>query len=450
MSDSDLLHQYFDEGLESAHEDVLFDRLAANSELRHEFTEHMKLHSIVNSDIMNITTPAAATRDLFASLGLRVPSGRALDSSTNAHGFSGGFLRSLIWFQKAIPLIVTAIVSAALTTGVFLLSDHRDQTPASSPHSEILAHSATHTFFAHDMTDTKTNARGTGHAVMQLQPAEPILSIASPQVEVGTSSVATAITAMLASEAFAPDTNDTIPAERATSIGNVDAAGVPFLWEPSTLHEGRTQSERMQQLFSMAPIPEGPKPHFFSPSKSFLENLVFEMRLLNSRSYPQVDLPYNEHAWFKDIAFSAEYKVSDYHALGIEYGRETFGQEFSSQENIATEETRFTVVQTSTPVYSGLPGSYRQNKLLGWYGIVWKLSFPEFGFMNMVFPYARTFVGATGDGPLGKMRLGFEFYPTSFSMMNIGVEGSILRYKVDKVWYQTNKLGVTFGVAIGF
>ena len=59
-------------------------------------------------------------------------------------------------------------------------------------------------------------------------------------------------------------------------------------------------------------------------------------------------------------------------------------------------------------------------------------------------------LGATKLGPLAKVRFGLEMYPTNYSMFNLGLEGTMLNYVVEGSWYKTYKLGVTFGVAVGF
>jgi hypothetical protein len=185
-------------------------------------------------------------------------------------------------------------------------------------------------------------------------------------------------------------------------------------------------------------------------SGSLLKNLVFEMRILNSRSTPSVDLPHNSNDLFKDMAISAIVKVSDMHAFGLEYGRETFGQEYQSmtaQQSLAAGEPIRIVYDPPAP---WIPAVVQRNKMLDWYGAVWRLSFPKLGILDFVYPYTRTFIGGTKQGPLAKFRFGIEMYPSNYSMFNLGLEGTLLNYIVEGSWHKTYKLGATFGVAIGF
>jgi hypothetical protein len=193
------------------------------------------------------------------------------------------------------------------------------------------------------------------------------------------------------------------------------------------------------------PEPSTERPwHFFRPGPrtNLLSNLVVELRKLYGQSYPTVDLPHNSHTLFENMAISTVYKVTEHHAFGFEYGRENFGREFTTG---------------SEPVFSTPDGStqqlietVRENRMVDVFGAVWKLSLPEYGVFRMVYPYMRTFVGASLLGPISKVRVGLEMYPSNFSMLNVGVEGGLLRYTVDETTYYTSKLNFTVGVAIGF
>jgi hypothetical protein len=103
-----------------------------------------------------------------------------------------------------------------------------------------------------------------------------------------------------------------------------------------------------------------------------------------------------------------------------------------------------------SPPAASMSVETRENRMLDVFGAVWKLSLPDYGVRHFVYPYMRTFVGATRLGPLGKVRLGLEMYPSNFSALNIGIEGGLFRYTVDESAYYTTKVNVIFGVAIGF
>ncbi len=188
------------------------------------------------------------------------------------------------------------------------------------------------------------------------------------------------------------------------------------------------------------------------PRTNLLSNLVFELRKYYGTSYPDIDLPHNSHKVFENMALSVVHKANEHHAFGFEYGRENFGREFQRSETAqaAPLVVDQSVLQIFTPPAQLLNGQQRENRMLDLFGAVWKLSLPEYGIYDVLYPYLRAFVGATKLGPLGKLRAGLEMYPSNFSSLNVGVEGGMLRYTVDDLSYYTTKLNFTFGVAIGF
>jgi hypothetical protein len=150
------------------------------------------------------------------------------------------------------------------------------------------------------------------------------------------------------------------------------------------------------------------------------------------------------------MAFSAIYKVPEHHAFGFEYGREGFGRVYQDRVAATPLQLDESLIQLYVPPESMLKRDVQENRMLDMFGAVWKLSLPEYGMFGIVYPYMRSFVGATRLGPLGKVRVGLEMYPSNFSMLNVGLEGGVLRSSVEDMAYYTSKLNVTFGVAIGF
>lgn len=193
--------------------------------------------------------------------------------------------------------------------------------------------------------------------------------------------------------------------------------------------------------------------HFFRPvaGASLLSNMVFEIRKQYGKSYPDVDLQHSSHKVFENMALSAVYKATEHHAFGFEYGREDFGQEFSRMipvRRFPTDDPN--VLQVGVPAETATMAEFQERRMLDVFGAVWKLSLPEYGMFGMIYPYMRTFVGATKQGPLGKVRIGVEMYPSNFSMFNVGIEGGMLRYSVEQTSYYSAKLNYSFGVALGF
>ncbi len=158
-------------------------------------------------------------------------------------------------------------------------------------------------------------------------------------------------------------------------------------------------------------VPGIDPPWLFSqpgPSTNILSNLVVELRKYYGTSYPDVDIPHNSHKVFENMAISVVHKATEHHAFGFEYGRENFGREFQREE--IPQNTPLVVDQSFEQIYTPpaqwVTGPQRENRMLDVFGAVWKLSLPEYGIFDLVYPYMRTFVVATKLGTLGKVRGG--------------------------------------------
>lgn len=216
--------------------------------------------------------------------------------------------------------------------------------------------------------------------------------------------------------------------------------------DPQELAAIRTIPAREAARTSATPAP-APDASGSVQDRIAASRVFVEMRVMNGSSDPAVDLPAPGNAIFRDMAVSAVYALGTHHALGVEYGRESFGQVYASAEQRTPPSPSVrSIANVSAP---WLPVVYNENRMLDWVGAVWKLSFADMALFDAVFPYARTVVGATKDGPLGKFRIGLEYAPWRHALFNAGFEGSLLRYSVEGAWYQTTKTGVTVGLAVG-
>lgn len=461
MNATELLHQYFDEGLDPALEDVLFEQLSVSHDLRREFAEHLRLQSFIGEDLRNITPPAAVTAAVFAGAGLTAPAA--------AHAAAGAAFSAPAKLLRAagaavaahLPVIIAALLSALLTSGMFFLF-----APAPVLTRDTIA--ATRI----DPVSTLREQPGTRVATIPSAARRTRAAVTSPVASKHLSQARAARTtpnatvdpnAAAGTDAALRLPLASIPAPPAAAPGMADlfapppsentAASVPQQAAPEAdipiQHVAAFPPESFD-IESFSSGSSGMRFFQYHNSGTLLKNLVFEMRLLNSRSTPSVDMPHNSHDVFKDMAISAVVKVSDMHAFGLEYGRETFGQEYQSmnaRQSVAAGEPVRIVYDPPAP---WIPAVVQRNQMLDWYGAVWRLSFPKLGILDFVYPYTRTFIGGTKQGPLAKFRFGIEMYPSNYSMFNFGLEGTLLNYIVEGSWHKTYKLGATFGVAIGF
>jgi hypothetical protein len=466
MQHSEILHRFFDEGLEEPLEDVLFGQMALDPELRREFVSHLKLHSIIQEDVAGITTPSHVSRQLFTTLGLNPPEmSPPVTAAARLRGGAGAALvklRSLVVAHR--QHLYTAVITAVATTAL-LLNFTAPRVELVDDSANPAAHIAPGIVAPSDATPTEsapTDVASTNASPLAAAPLAAAPLAAAPLASAPLASAPLA-SAPLAAAPLAAAPLASAPLAAAPLAAAPRAAAEDKLPAPLSLSAPLSGEKRDEPLFAISDdasvqiseVPAIDPPWLFSqpgPSANLLSNMVVELRKYYGQSFPEVDLPHNSFNVFENMAISVVYKTTEHHAFGFEYGRENFGREFQRSE--ASQPLLLNTDPSSAQIYrppsQWVAGPQRENRMLDLFGAVWKLSLPEYGIFDLVYPYLRTFVGATKLGPLGKVRAGLEMYPSNFSMLNIGVEGGMLRYTVDDMSYYTAKLNFTFGVAIGF
>jgi hypothetical protein len=485
MSYSEMIHAYFDEGLDGFLEDVLFEKLAQSAELRREFTEHLRLHQIIQQDAAASTPPVDVTRAIFAGLQVAPPVVPAVQPpvaasperppvpsdilaasrrrSRRSHAMTSAAtaiaLLIMFWIIRPFETIRVEYADSGPRTQATQRTIATEATPSNVPvarsyrPSQHPSHKSTEQSIAAsdkviDVTrqiadaSVEPSAIETSDepsAVETQENATPAALPAPAIADLGQS----ASPANPADEDRAPEGKQILAA---TPVPVADVPDMPVGTMPAM--EQRWSRESMAMFATLRPGHAVGDEHAILPA--ILSHFQLEMRVMNGRSNPQVNLPYSSANLFKDIAFSVAYKVDERNAIGLEYGRETFGQEYTSFET-ETDPLVDVVIRSQNELTAPwMTKTYTRNMLLDWVGATWKVSFKQFEMLSIVYPYMRAFLGATRQGPIGKMRIGLEIAPTKFTMFNIGLEGSFLRYEVDQMWNKTTKLGITFGLAAGF
>jgi len=493
MQHTELLHRFFDEGLDESLEDVLFERMAVDPDLRGEFLQHLKLHSMIQEDVATITTPSHVSQQLFVDLGLTPPEHVPAGGLRQKIGALAVGLRTQI--AKKRRYIYTALGSAAVTALlIFGISETITETGAVKqdprmPGTESVRDAAETVNPLSGSEPAAVDGRGQAPAIAnpQASPRSAIADAGSSSLRAGTgqkesvedggslgqkyadATSAPAVSTASERSSATESTDNTASAISAAEMhvsppGQTDYAAVLSLPDPRGAAAftgeqvtGANPMERLMDLADIEPVMKEPGDgsgewHFFRPGPraNILSNLVFELRKYYGQSFPEVDQPHSSHNVFEDMALSAVYKVTEHHAFGFEYGREGFGRSYQDYDPAATRYTDASVQELFDPPETMMMREVRENRMLDLFGAVWKLSLPEYGMFGVVYPYMRSFVGATRLGPLGKVRIGLEMFPSNFSMLNVGIEGGLLRYSVEDMAYYTSKLNFTFGVAIGF
>lgn len=155
--------------------------------------------------------------------------------------------------------------------------------------------------------------------------------------------------------------------------------------------------------------------------------VFFSLRSLGAweLTSPDVVLPSRAPIGIRDLAVGLWKPLTPRHAIGVEVGAEVFPQEFSTSDGVL----------------------YRQRPTLLWAGpsYWWNIASTPSG----VAAELHATVGATLVGPVGKLWLGASVPLGASAQAIVGLEGSLLGYRVDGTWFVSRKLGVSYGVALG-
>jgi len=116
MENSKLIHEFTDGTLEATNEPVLFNLLANDEELRHEFKQELAIKSAIRSDKKAFTPAAASTLGIFSSLGF-VPPAAAVGSAV-VGGIAAGAVKSAGILTNISASMITGIVATIATAVV--------------------------------------------------------------------------------------------------------------------------------------------------------------------------------------------------------------------------------------------------------------------------------------------------------------------------------------------
>ena len=159
----------------------------------------------------------------------------------------------------------------------------------------------------------------------------------------------------------------------------------------------------------------------------------FEISWSNSNKYygKTNNLPKDNNSFLQGNGLSIAYKFNSEHSLGIDFGEETFYQEFNfhNGEQIAT---------------------YKQMPDYFWGGLSYKYS-PEFIRLGeSIQPFTKIILGGAKGGAIGKLQMGINIKLTpSISAFATGEYGTMI-YNIKETIYQSNKYQILYGLSLNF
>ena len=405
--DERMLHAFLDGELDSTNEELLFEKLSSDSALRSEMQQHLAMRKAIQHDNEAFTPPAAATSAVFAALGFSLPPLAAEAAPAGGFGAAGGIgaagggaaagAGSGTFRQVALSAAAAVL---AILAALFLSM----QFPAASP----------------DIAGTMERVVSVPPTTVEIQetPALGDLPVASvparnalPTASAPAQEQASAKRDLRIFDARDLDTRD-LDMRPITALTASEKAA------PERIRAGDVQ------FFDLIPAPDG---------------VTLYARNVALRSDPSPAVVSQSEPWFHNMNIGALYALSDHHAIGIEGGQEAFPQTFRGIEG-------------------GRSVRYEQNPMAYWATAVYQ--FNGDALLPHVHPFAQAQAGgAFGQavnggmywlGPLARATLGVKLRPFERIAIVAGLEGTMLLYRFQGSWFDTNKLGLTYGVSYEF
>lgn len=408
------IHNLLDGELNPHDEPSLFGELSVNTDLRTEFKQQLAIRSAVQHDRMALVPPAHLTNTVFSGLGFAAPMAGAA-----AGAAGGGFL--VPWLLKLGLPILSAAAAVGITMAVSNSPESLQMVNIASPQSQ-------------QVTDNSPSEAGP-----MSEPGAPMTTSSAP------SDAENMLAALrrenrrlrgeLASAQAQAQTTDQPPPQTPPQPPITPA--VPTI--AST--ENETPSERMAPVgISSIDLTNSmtfdnsrdlqsietqivPATMLYTPYPSFM----LQVRGFAASPLSDVNVP-EQSSWYQNVAVAALYQLSTRNTIGAEGGSEAFAQRFEGQNN-------------------GQVIRYEQRPSALWLGVLYRHTFGAFGQSSFA-PFGQIFAGGTQYGPLGRFTGGIQYSPAEPLSFIVGFEYTMLRYKHQDAWFNSQKLGLTYGMAV--
>jgi hypothetical protein len=398
---SELLYSYLDGETSATEEDVLFKSLAENEELRTEMRDLLAIRNAIHSDKGAFTPSIAATAAVFTGLGFAAPSTAAAmtpipvptptlppvdPASTSAVVSLFGGAA-----QPLIKPLIGAIVGSALT--VTAVTTVIDDVPTQGT--------------VHQATEQSSNVQ-----LIQDVPEAPPLSdlwidVSQPPAEI--------------------NVQNPVIIDKQEDV--LDASGIAITNQQPVPSESINSSDL---LIATKEVEQVLSTYFGDMSPERDRIIVQLMNNPLAFSNPSSKMQSQSDPYLLNMRAGVFYILDDHHSFGIETGRNAFAQKYDNIHPLGN-------------------ASYEQNPIAWWVSAAYKY---QTGELTLI-PGLRGFIqanagGALELGPLGSGTIGLQYGIAPGILFQVGAEGSMLIYKLDKKYFTTEKFGLIYGLSLQF
>lgn len=130
MSNSQLIYEYLDSGLDQTKEDILFKELYENKEYRDEFFSMVKYEGAASFSFANTQVPLSSTNAIFSNLGISLPTAEVVVVENDRHlvGFfaSIGSMALFTHFKDYVSAFLGLLIGGLLTAFIYNLTGNNE------------------------------------------------------------------------------------------------------------------------------------------------------------------------------------------------------------------------------------------------------------------------------------------------------------------------------------
>lgn len=397
-STSELIYLYLDGETTPVQETVLFESLAANSDLQAEFREAITLRDTFTADRIE-QPPVTVTNAVFQRVGMVSP----FAGASTVAGL-GTIIVGLMQ-RYAVPMI-SAVSGGVITLGALWLSGSFDSSVASSS----LQNAATNAPRA--VTTPYAASSVTLQPTSGIDVKNPVRHTEVYAQPTGLPRKQHLATVPSSSDTYSPASE--ISSETATSVV-YPVISSPALHTAPAIQQDNPRSPASVIALAFESIASSTHGKFSFQARSFTI-------LGGSGGTTPEQLPTN--LLFNNAALGMFYHLDEWNAIGLEAGAESF------------EHYTFT---NNTPEF--------HSQIL-WGSAVWRHIFTDKAEWNGFQPFSVLSAGFTQAGPMARGAVGLSYTPEDHISVSAGVEASSFIYSNPRGTFSAQKLGLTYSLNV--
>jgi hypothetical protein len=398
MEYNQLIHEFLEGTLDKAGEAQLFLGLSTSDELRNELKQAISLDKAFNKRISAFVPTSASTIGIFQQLGIGTAAGIAGAALAGKSAFAS-------FFSTYSQAIISGLATLAVTTGLFLglhtLEKNQD--------NQSVAQS-------NQIVKSESSSLNNNNSVPNIMSNE----VVPPRVRT------------IIKYVYLTDNSNQIIEKEALIASNKDITIVPHFASFSnfnypTLPAQINSDNNSSNLNSL----DQPIYNSFTDNiriKSDL-GLSFEIKGNGSWSLPSSTLPIYSNQLLNNTSLILNYKVSDNLKLGMDIRQENFYQVYKGTNEV---NEKFEYRQNPTYLSFSLSGRYTFLRSNGFEGIV------------------QGQVGGTATGLVTRAMIGLQYSPYKDIFFVLGGEAGVLTYTHQNNIFNSNKIGIIYGLGFNF